>query len=179
MDFQEIVQSGDFLILDTETTGLGNGAEVCQIAEIDGAGHILLNSYVRPLQAIPPDATRIHGITNESVSSAPTFADIASDLKLLLEGRHLIIYNAAYDMRILNQSDPSMFDWWDVPASVWCAMEAFSPIYGEWNSYHGNYRWQRLSTAAQYYGVPVENAHDALGDCRMTLGVVRGMCGVK
>lgn len=179
MTFQEVVQSGDFVILDTETTGLGNTAEICQVAVIDSAGHVLLNTLVRPMSPIPSDATRIHGITNDAVSSAPTFADIAQDLKLLLKGQHLIIYNADYDMRLLHQSDASGFDWYSVPVSVRCAMEAFSPVFGEWNSYHGSYRWQKLTTAAVYYGITVENAHDALGDCKMTLGVVRAMFGVK
>ena len=177
--FKSIIESGDFVILDTETTGLNNTAEACQISVIDSRGGILINTLVRPVYPIPADATRIHGITNAHVSEAPTFAQIAEQLKTVLTGQNLIIYNADYDMRILNQSDASGFDWYSPPNSVWCAMNAFSPIYGEWNDWHGNYRWQRLSTAAAYYSVPVVDAHNALGDCLMTLGVVRGMAGVK
>lgn len=178
--FKSIIESGDFIILDTETTGLNNQAEACQISVIDSRGEILINTLVRPLYPIPADATRIHGIANAHVIEAPTFAQIAEQLKKVLLGQNLIIYNADYDMRILNQSDASGLDWYSVPRSIWCAMDEFSRIYGEWDDeWHGNYRWQRLSTAAAYYNVPVVNVHNALGDCLMTLGVVRGMAGVK
>jgi DNA polymerase-3 subunit epsilon len=52
-------------------------------------------------------------------------------------------------------------------------MELFAPVYGEWDEYHGNWKWQKLSTAAAYYGYEWgdECAHDALADCRATLYV--------
>ena len=43
----------------------------------------------------------------------------------------------------------------------------------------GRYRWQKLSAAAQQQGVTVGNGHRALGDCLMTLGVVRAMASTE
>lgn len=60
-------------------------------------------------------------------------------------------------------------------SAVHCAMQAYAELHGEWNAEKGRYRWQKLSTAAQQQGVKVENAHRALGDCLMTLGLVRAM----
>ena len=56
-----------------------------------------------------------------------------------------------------------------------CVMNRFAEFYGDWSEYHGNHRWQRLGVAAQYFGVPVEDEHSALGDARLTLAVLKGM----
>ena len=100
-----------------------------------------------------------------------------------LHQRDVIVYNATYDRRMLHQSTeraglPKVP--WKSFSEWWCAMEAFAEIYGEWNDYHGNYRWQKLTTAAHYYTISSNGAHDALADCRMTLAVVKAMvAGVK
>lgn len=178
MTLIDVVKSGNFLVLDTETTGLHSNAEICSLAVIDSAGTPLLHTLVKPVRPIPPDATRVHGITDQDVASAPGFAEIAPQLRMLLDGSNVVVYNAVYDRKMLHRSAEAAglpkIDW--KAFSRWyCAMEAFAIVYGEWNEYHGNYRWQRLTTAATYYGLSTEGAHGALADCLMTLGVVQAM----
>ena len=167
----------NFLVLDTETTGLGNDAEICQIAIIDQDGIALLNRLVKPTVSIPPDASAIHGITNADVANAPTFDRVVNLIHDLLDGQDVVIYNASYDLRMLRQSAKACGFNIDLTenARFYCAMEKFAEVYGDWNEYRQSYRWQKLSTAAAYYGVAVVAAHDALGDCFMTLGVVKKM----
>lgn len=176
-DFKAMIQRGDFLLLDTETTGLHDG-EICQIAIIDHAGIVLMDSLVKTTFSIPADATRIHGITDAMVADAPTWSDLTDQIQAILAGRDLIVYNAVYDRKMMHQSAEKA----GLPKVEWkeltrwhCAMEAFAEVYGDYNSYRGTYRWQKLTTAAAYYGLPVQNAHSALGDCLMTLGVVKAM----
>lgn len=174
---RRVLALDDFRILDTETTGLNDG-EICSIAIINKAGETLLNTLVKTAQPIPPAAMRIHGITNEMVFEAPTFPLLAVEIERLLSGRDVVVYNATYDRKMLHKSAErwgmDKIDWKTL--SPWhCAMEAFARFYGEWNEYHGNYKWQRLSTAARYFGLSTDGAHDALADCLMTLGVIRGM----
>lgn len=178
-DFTALIRRGNYLILDTETTGLDRG-EIVQIAIIDDLGTTLLNSLVKPFSPIPYEASRIHGITDQHVISAPEWAVLWPAVMTLLNGKDVVVYNASYDLRMLYQSSGA----WQIPtdwAEIACwhdAMETFAEVYGEWNSYHGSYRWQRLETAARHYNLPVVNAHSALGDCLMTLGVVKAMAGV-
>src|SRR6185369_3655551 len=88
-----------WVILDTETTGLGSDAQVIQIGVINGKGNVLLdNVLVKPTILIPADATAIHHITNEMVQDVPAFPDILPQLREVVEGKLLVIYNAQYDM---------------------------------------------------------------------------------
>ena len=177
MTIFDIIKSGDYLILDTETTGLDASAEICQIAIIDSSGKVLLDTLVKPVRPIPPEATAIHGITNEMVSMANEFP--ATVIHELVYGRNVVIYNSEYDVSMLYKSESARafkypYKWWEI-ATWHCAMEAFAEIYGDWNDYHQSYRWQKLSTACVYYKIPQTKAHGALEDCLSTLAVCKAM----
>lgn len=176
-NFRDALTGNDFLVLDTETTGLYEG-EIVQIAIINSAGETLLNTLVKPVEAIPADATNIHGITDDMVKTSPTWLDLAPKVKTLLEGKLLVVYNAVYDRKMMHQtaerhSLPKV-EWKEI--CEWhCAMEAFAEFYGDYNRYRGSYRWQKLVMAARHCGVDYEDAHDALADCKMALGVSKHM----
>jgi len=176
MKFQDVIAKNDFLVLDTETTGLYRGqAEICQIAIINQSGDVMLDTLVKPVKRIPADAIRIHGITNEQVADAPTWADVAPKVMDLIFERDVVIYNAGYDTEmLLSASEIAQVQFRD-DYCAYCAMLAYAEFLGDWDDYHGNYRWQKLSTAASIEKVKVVNAHSALGDCLMTLGVIRSM----
>lgn len=181
-DFKAMVRSGDFLVLDTETTGLHDG-EICQIAIVSAAGETLLDTLVKTCQPIPPDATNIHGITDYLVKGAPTWSEITDQVKTILQSAgNLVVYNAVYDRKMMHKSAERAglpkTEWKEI-CKWWCAMEAFAEEYGDWNDYHGSYRWQRLTTAARHYGIQVNGAHSALGDCLMTLAVVKAMAAFQ
>ncbi len=170
------------LILDTETTGLGDDAEVVELAVIDCAGAVLLDTLVRPSGPVPAEAAAIHGITDAMLAEAPTWSELHARFCDLVEGRQVVIYNHEFDVRVINQTArryglqaPQGFDQVLDRGPIHCAMQAYARFRGEWSEEKGRYRWQKLSTAAQQQGVTVTNAHRALGDCLMTLGVVRAM----
>ncbi len=156
-----------WVILDTETTGLGSDAQVIQIGVIDGKGNVLIdNILVKPTMPIAPDATAIHHITNEMVQDAPSFPNILPQLCEVVEGKLLVIYNAQYDMRLLVQSGKAH----GVALSLGikgfaCAMLQYAEWFGDWNDYHKSFRWQKLQGGD----------HSALGDCHATLEVIRKM----
>jgi len=175
--FLNVIRGGEYLILDTETTGLKRG-EVVQIGVVDSSGATLINTLVKPIEPIPPSTTRIHGITNQMVASAPRFAEVVDNLRNTLNGKHVIVYNAVYDRRMLHQSAEAAgiekTDWKAI-SRWWCAMEGFAEIYGDYNPMRRSYRWQKLSTAARYYGISVVDEHSALGDCLTTLAICKRM----
>lgn len=158
---RDVLADGTALILDSETSGLGSDARICQLAVIDLRGNKLLDTFVNPQIKIPEDAIVIHGITDDMVKDAPTIKDL--DL-LFLEANLVIIYNADFDLRLLEQSG---YDTKHVEAM--CAMTAYSKFIGDWNDYHKSYRWQKLPAVKGY------QAHSALGDCFATLALIKQM----
>lgn len=166
------------LILDTETTGLDERAEIIEISIIDCTGQVLLDTLVKPTSPIPAEATRIHGITNEMVAEAPTWPEVIRKFEEIVIGRDLVIYNADYDLRIIDQTS----NLHNILETLWleaeCAMLAYAEFYGQWDDYREQWKWQRLENAAKQQGVVIEGtAHRALADCKMTLGVIASMAG--
>lgn len=179
-DLLDILKRGNYDVLDTETTGLDKRAEIASIALINSNGLVKLNTLVHPTRPIPPEATAIHGITNEMVKNALPFP--AELLANLLADRDVVIYNAQYDVGMLYQATEAaglpLVNWSKI-ARFHCAMERFAEIYGEWNHRYGNYKWKPLSTAAYYYKIKQEGAHGALVDCQTTLQVCKAMIAPK
>ncbi|WP_421684839.1 3'-5' exonuclease [Yersinia kristensenii] len=171
------------LILDTETTGLGDDAEIIEISIIDCTGKILLDTLVKPLKSIPAAATAIHGITNDMVADAPTWRDIHYQFVALSNDRTLLIYNASFDSRLIFQTAAT--NNCPVPEKKYifdaeCVMKTYAEYYGQWDQKRNKFKWQRLANAAEQQGVVIDGTpHRALADCKTTLGIIRAMAEVK
>ena len=165
------------LYLDTETTGLDSGAEIVDIAVIDSSGQVLLETLVRPDRPIPPDATRIHGITNAMVAGAARWPEIAPQVgRLLSRASSVVIYNAEFDARIMDQCNARC----RLPryrASWHCAMKQYACFAGRRHDRYGGYRWHKLTDAAATFGYRDTIQHRALADARLCRAVVYGMAG--
>ncbi len=167
--------------LDTETVGLDT-CWMVEIAVLAVDGEVLLDTLVNPQEPIPPDATSIHGITDEMVAGAPAFAAILPELKRVLAGKRVAIYNQDYDRRVLRDeldrhfrttepetstaaylTHPSADAWLDGLRTE-CAMTWYAQWYGEWSDYWGDYKWQRLN-----------GGHRARGDCESTIERLKTM----
>lgn len=176
--FFDMMSRNQFVILDTETTGLYHGSEIVQIAILDFMGDILLDTLVQPKNVIPVDAMNIHGITNEMVKGQPTWPDIRETVYELIKSRDVIVYNADYDLSMLQSCDyvygMNDIGWQNI--TRWhCAMKMYAEFWGDWNDYRQSYRWQKLVAACRQQKVNVEDLHSALGDCKATFSLLTKM----
>lgn len=157
------------VILDTETTGLED-AEIVEIAIIDPAGQVLLDTLVKPANPIPAEASRLHGITNDLVKDAPTWSEIDDQVRgLLHKASRIVVYNAAFDLDMMLRCTRRLYNLppWEIDTDRWeCAMEQYAMWYGEWSDYYESFKWQ-----------PLIGDHRALGDCQATLARLRKMAG--
>lgn len=156
--------SGRTLYLDVETTGLScsEGDEIVEIAVVDEAGQVLLESLVRPIRCQDwPEAQAVHGIMPADVASAPALEKLIPHLQDLFEQADtLVIYNATFDLSFL----PTMLQPLASGKAV-CAMQAFALQIGDWDERRGAFRWYSLMEAARHAGHSWEgNAHRALAD---------------
>lgn len=94
-----------FVVLDFETTGLSpkQGDRVVQVAlvklDMTGKRQEVWSSLVNPGQDVGP--TEIHGITNQMVASAPTFAEISEQIMSFIDSRIIVAHNARFDLSFL------------------------------------------------------------------------------
>lgn len=160
------------VVLDLETTGFNKyDDEIVQVSIIDQDENVLLNEYCKPEYKTEwPEAAAVTGITPEIVADKKPFAFYAPIVEDILNNAEMIlIYNAGFDAAFLHAKGLEFPD--DIIRDV---MLEFAEVYGEWNDYYCNYKWQKLSTAARYYGY-MFNAHDSLEDVKATLYVFNCM----
>jgi DNA polymerase III subunit epsilon len=72
---RQLLTREDWVILDTETTGLHN-AEVVDIAIVNPKGEPIVDTLVCPTLSIPQEVSDIHGLFDADVADAPTFPEI-------------------------------------------------------------------------------------------------------
>lgn len=95
----------EYVIFDLETTGLSpwGGDEIIEIGAMKIWGQNLndvqtFHSLVNPKRLIPPDATKVNGITNEMVSEAPVIEDVFPRFMDFVGNSWLVAQNARFDM---------------------------------------------------------------------------------
>jgi DNA polymerase-3 subunit epsilon len=101
----------EYVVFDLETTGLSpwGGDEIVEIgamkifgSEIDEKN--VFHSLVNPKRLIPPEATRVNGITNEMVSGAPVLEDVLPKFLDYVGSSWLVAQNAKFDMAFIMKS---------------------------------------------------------------------------
>ena len=161
------------IVIDTETTGLNpERDELLQVSIIDTDGRTLFDSYFKPLASSWQEAERINGISPEMVNGCPAISEKIEEINAIMQRTEVIIgYNTQFDLRFLCNNGLVF----PGGAEVVDVMEQFAQGYGEWNEYYECYKWQKLTTAAAYYGYDwnsrPEGAHNSLADCYATLFV--------
>ncbi|MEG4503817.1 3'-5' exonuclease [Microcoleus sp. F6_B4] len=158
---REQLTQEDWVILDTETTGLVR-AEIVEIAIIDRLGEVLLDALIKPSILIPAEVTEIHGLTDATVADAPTFPEVYPRIAEVLEDKRILIYNAEFDIKILNyccrlHNLPSL----NLQQRSECLMEWAAQWNGSWSNYYRNYSctdklqkklWEIIKVMIKYFG---------------------------
>lgn len=175
---RHVMEDPTTVFLDTETTGLGPDAEICDIAIVGRDGSVMLDTLVRPERPIPAEATAVHGITDQMAAEAMPWSEVYWVTRMVLSGKAAVIYNAVYDTGVLHRLtmeaglEPSCF-------SAECAMRAYADFAGVPGRYPGQYKWHKLGDACAALGVEVGTAHRALADAQACRGLVTAMAAAQ
>ncbi len=157
-----------FIILDFETTGLdplkSEIIEVAAIKIVDRKIEAKFVRLVRPTNLIPSIITHITGITNEMVSDAPEWQDIAASFSEFLGDLPLVAHNAPMEERFLNEklSKTRGGEAFHVEDSI----ELFSIILPSHPSYS-------LEAARTLLNRTSDEAHRAYNDCEDVFELIR------
>lgn len=144
---------GVAIYLDTETTGFSpsQGAGIVEVAIVDERGATLIDTLVDPGHPIPWAAAKVHGISDAMVRGKPTLAQLMPEIRRIVTGQQLVIYNATFDAPFfpgaLRESQ-----------RIDCAMRRFAEA-------TGGGAWKKLDVAASHVRHTWSgNAHRALAD---------------
>lgn len=167
----------DFIVFDTETTGLNTnpgGSEAVWLGLVSKSGDILMDTPLRHIKRSDPAALAVHGHTWEATRKAPRLGKVLPEFERLTEGKKILCYCVNnFDSKILvNTCKAHGVPALDLRLRTIQVLEPFAQFYGDYNDHFGNYRWQKLTTAAEYLGVDTTGAHGAARDAWLTLQVV-------
>ncbi|MBI2261522.1 MAG: DNA polymerase III subunit epsilon [Caulobacterales bacterium] len=96
------------IVLDTETTGFDpkTGDRLIEVGCIEIEDLLptgrTYHTLVHPERLIPPDAIRVHGITDEKVRGAPKFREVVHELMAFIGDAPVIAHNAAFDRAFID-----------------------------------------------------------------------------
>lgn len=159
----------EWVVVDVETTGGSpqHGHRVTEIAAVCVAGGEIrgtFSSLVNPERRIPGMITALTGITQEMVSGAPRFCDVAYELSEAIGGRVFVAHNASFDWRFVcaemeraTGTTPS--------GRQLCTVKLARKLLPQLPS-------RSLDGLALFFGLEIESRHRALDDAVATAHVL-------
>ena len=166
----------DVFILDSETTGLGRGAEVLEVAVLDTIGAVRFEALSIPVGRISGEAAAIHGLTRKRLKAegARPWPEVHAELVAALDGASAVLaWNAGFDRRLLAQT--AEHHGLGLPAWPW------HDLLADWRAItrHKARVGGSLAAAVKHTGAKVGPAHRAASDSRAALAVMRAVAAKR
>jgi DNA polymerase-3 subunit epsilon len=164
---RSLLSVGNFVVLDSETTGLGTPVDFVEVGVVSCRGETLFDSLLKPSCPVEPGASRVHGRTTKSLAGERRFHELYPDLLEALWAKRVVVYNAPYDRRVWDAAVGRLGARVELAGELapWeCVMRAYAAYVGE-RSKRGGYRNQKLAGGN----------HTAIGDARVTLRLIERM----
>lgn len=159
-------------VFDIETTGLDpkRGHRIIEIGAIRvEQGRIdqtkTFSSLVNPECPIPPDAKRIHRITDDTVREAPTIMTVLPTFLAFAKDSTLVAHNAAFDMGFLEVEKEYCWGYVQLPPCL-CTMVLSQSLL------HTAFR-HSLDALCERFSLPLPpDRHRAMADVLLTAQVL-------
>lgn len=156
----------EYTVFDTETTGLAprQGDEIISIGAVRVINGQLLHKelfdqIIDPQRFLPPESTKIHGISPEMLEDQPTISQVLPLFHQFCEDTILVAHNAAFDMLMLQMKEAET------------GISFINPVLDTlllWEVIHPAQKRHNLSSIAEFLGVRIVGRHTALGDALAT-----------
>jgi DNA polymerase-3 subunit epsilon len=173
------------IVIDTETTGLGENDVVIELAAIRiKTGEVLVNELIKPNWITNQFAEATHGITWEEQIRGEEFGVVLENLDLKNNGSEfLTAFNLVFDERLIRQTGFRYLAGLDYcapfpkPDGIICIMELanrhFAKDYAEWDSEQSRFRRLSLARCCEIAGIEIQcQAHRAFADAKAAADLV-------
>jgi len=152
-----------YAIIDVETTGTSASyGKITEIAIVLHNGEALTETYttlINPECNIPWNITRLTGITNDMVASAPKFYEVAKKIVELTAGRIFVAHNAQFDYSFVKEEFKRLG--YDFKRKTICTVKLGRKLLPGHRSYS-------LGNICADLGIQITDRHRAIGDALAT-----------
>nr|WP_298999085.1 exonuclease domain-containing protein [uncultured Allomuricauda sp.] len=153
-----------YAILDIESTGGQYNEEgIMEIAIYRFDGHEIIDrfmSLVNPEREIQPFVSKLTGINNKMLRTAPKFHEVAKRIVEITEGAVIVAHNAQFDYRILRTEFRRLG--YDFQRKTLCTVDLSKKLLPEAESHS-------LGKLVRSLGIPMSDRHRANGDALATV----------
>ncbi len=157
-----------FAVIDIECTGGTWGQErIIDVAVFvleDGEVIDQFVSLVNPEASIDPYVSKLTGITNKMVRTAPKFFEIAKRLVKVTEDCTFVAHNISFDYRVFQQEFATLG--FDYHRATLDTIPYCEKIFPDWSNYG-------LKTVSKELGMINAARHRAEGDARLTVDLLK------
>jgi len=152
-----------YAIIDVETTGTGASyGKITEIAIVIHNGQTVTETYntlINPECNIPWNITRLTGITNDMVASAPKFYEVAKKIVELTAGKIFVAHNAQFDYSFVKEEFKRLG--YDFKRKTICTVKLGRKLLPGHRSYS-------LGNICADLGIQITDRHRAIGDALAT-----------
>ncbi len=152
---------GDFVVIDTETTGVSISNEIIEISAIKYEAFKPVSAFtslIKPKDEIPLRISEITHITNNMVENSPTIYQVMPAFIEYVGDNDIVGHNLLFDLEFVykygfkfQEQKRRCFDTLDMSRNV-----------------IKNTKDHKLTTMCDYYGIIRNDAHRSLSDCFAT-----------
>jgi len=161
-----------YAILDIESTGGKYNEEgIMEIAIHRFDGRTVVDEFIcliNPEREIQPFVSKLTGINNKMLRSAPKFHEVAKRIVEITEGTTLVAHNAQFDYRILRTEFRRLG--YDYQRKTLCTVDLSKQMLPDAESHS-------LGKLARSLGIPMSDRHRANGDAIATLKLFKLLLG--
>lgn len=157
-----------YAVVDIETTGSRkSGSAITEIAVVRVQNQRVISewsSLINPQRHVPAYITKLTGIDNTMVASAPVFAEIADKLSEQLKDSIFVAHNVGFDYGFIKAAYESIGKSFRKPK--YCTVKNARRAFPGLKSYS-------LGALTEYFDIDLNGAHRALNDARATADLLR------
>lgn len=163
-------------LIDVETTGRDpNTDRIVELGIAIGKDGVIIDRkswLVNPGRPIPDEAREVHGISDDMVKDAPTFAAVAREIVDVLAGAIPGAYNAEFDRGfLLAELERAGVERSALPASLQKSVSWIDPLVWA-RELHKFEKGRSLGDVAARLGIALDTAHRATNDAEAALSVL-------
>jgi len=164
-----LLNQAEFVVLDIEAMSIAaHTPRIIDLAAYRVRAGIILDDFqtlINPGNPVSGFISALTGITNDMLSTAPAFAEVAHSWLDFAGDAVLVAHNATFDVPLLNQEIGRVFPGYRMRNAELCTVNLARRIVSSPDGH-------KLDSLATHFAIPIDQRHRAAGDARATAEIL-------